>query len=365
MHPDLLYQLALVRLKGIGPVNTRKLVEKCGGVEAVFRESERALEKIPGIPSTVSDDAARERALKEAEDERLFVDQNSIDTHFYLEATYSDRLKLCSDAPIVLFSKGRMDMNARKCIGIVGTRRATHYGKDCVERLIEGLAPYDPLIVSGLAAGIDVCAHRASVKRGLQTIACMGSGIDRIYPSYHKKTALEMETHGGIVTEFWSGTKPDRENFPQRNRIVAGMIDVLVVVESTRSGGSMITAKLAHGYNREIMAVPGRMTDDLSEGCNALIQREQAGIVTEAEDIIRYMGWDLQQASSERPSTQLTLDLNQDQTKLVALLRSGPTVIDNLAKDSGISVSRSSVLLLELEFAGVVKSLPGNVYALR
>lgn len=345
-------------------MRAKKLVAYTGGLTQLFEASNKQLALIPGVGKEIVRQLNRDEALREAEKELRFVEKNQLETHFYLDKTYPHRLKHCEDGPILMYGAGKMDFDVSHVVGIVGTRECSEYGIRLTERLIESLAPFNPLIVSGLAYGIDTIAHRAAVQLGVQTVGVLGHSLDRIYPNTNKSLAEKMCEHGGLLSEFDSGTKPDRENFPQRNRIVAGMCDVIVVVETAVRGGSMITAKLASGYNRDVMAFPGPVGARLSSGCNHLIKTNQAALIESADDLIYQMGWQVSQ-NTKPTQKQLFVDLNEEEQILVkALEHKQKDSLDNLSLACSWPISKTSTTLLELEFKGVVKSLPGKTYAL-
>ncbi|MEZ4720673.1 MAG: DNA-processing protein DprA [Flavobacteriales bacterium] len=365
MNEELLYQIALKKLDGIGATRAKKLVSYCGGVREVFEAPKKKLLTVPGIGQALVSKLNRESALELAEPELKFIEKNNVRPIFYLDKDYPKRLKHCEDSPLLLYISGNMNLNVPKVVSIVGTRNATSYGAKITERLIDGLKAHDALVVSGLALGIDIIAHRAAVQAGLQTVGVLGNSLDRIYPHQNKAIAEKMKPKGGLITEFESGTKPDRENFPQRNRIVAGMADVTIVIESAVKGGSMITAQLATGYNRDVMAVPGAIDAPWSSGCNHLIKTNKAHMIEDIEDLEYLMGWEREEKGESQPQKQLFVELNEEERKVYELLKEiNKESLDNISLSSGMPVSKTSTLLLELEFKGVVKSLPGKVYSL-
>ncbi len=364
---DLLYQIALKNLDGIGSTRAKLLVSYCGGVKEVFETNKKDLAKIPKLGSLIVSNMNRDLALSRAEAEVEFVQNQGIKPLFYLDKEYPNRLKHCEDGPLLIYTKGNMQLNVVKVVSIVGTRNATSYGKDLVEQLITDLIPHDALIVSGLAHGIDIMAHREAHKNGLQTVGVLGNSLERIYPHQNRATAEKMLEHGGIISEFESGTKPDRKNFPQRNRIVAGMSDVTIVVESADKGGSLITARLAADYNRDVMAFPGPINAPFSKGCNWLIKTQQAHMIEGIKDLEYTLGWALDEKAEKPTQNQLFVDLTADEQRIFDILNKmdgRQDSLDNLSLNAEIPVSKASTLLLELEFKGVVKSLPGKTYRL-
>lgn len=353
-------------LKGIGPVNARNLVAYCGGVDALFtdRKLKNTLEKVPGIGPKLIASITDKKVLPSAEKEFAYVQKHKLRMLFYLDADYPRRLKQAEDAPVLMYVKGNADLEATHMVSIVGTRAPTDQGKRLCTELVEGLKDSGATIVSGLAYGIDIVAHRAALKQGLQTIGCVAHGLDRLYPGEHAGTAKEMVEQGGLVTEVPSDGPFAPGNFPARNRIIAGLSDCTIVVESGPKGGSLITADIANSYDREVFAYPGRPTDPRSEGCNALIQRNQAALITNANDVLRMMDW-LPKKKKAPVQAALFTDLQPDEQTLVDIIKAkGKVDIDELCVQSRMAHGKAAGLLLNLEFSGVVRSLPGKVYQL-
>ncbi len=365
---SLKHRIALSLLPGIGPVTARLLISYCGDAEEIFRMKKNRLERIPGIGPDKAGIILSANVMQRAEEEIDFLRRNSIKTYFYLDKDYPSRLKNCTDAPLLLYFKGECDLNASRIVNIIGTRRNTSYGKEVTEKLVEELKRYETVVVSGLAYGIDIIAHRAAIINEVPTVAVTAHGLDRIYPSVHSSSADRMLKQGGILTEYPSGTNPDRENFPARNRIVAGISDATIIIESAVKGGALITADLANSYNRDVFAFPGRVHDAYSQGCHHLIRENKAMLVTSAADIARAMNWDIEEAEKEkkiRKQLALFVELNEDERKLAEILKEGGTLsVDILAVRSEMPVSRVSSLLLNLEFSGILRSLPGKMYEL-
>lgn len=366
MENELIYRIALSLLPNIGPVISRLLHDHCGSAEAVFREKKQLLAKIPGVGSKRIRKAFAEPVLDRAEREAEFLRKHKVEALFYTDSAYPKKLNHCPDAPILLYFKGKADLNLHRNVGIVGTRSATSYGEEMTRQLVEGLKEMDAVIVSGLAYGIDICAHDAALRAGLDTIGVMAHGLDRIYPHAHRTTAGKMIKQGGLLTEYPSGTNPDRENFPTRNRIVAGLCDAIVVVEASGKGGALITADLAIGYNRDVFAVPGRTMDAFSKGCNDYIRENKAGLITSADDLIWMMGWrDEKIATQAAVQTQLFVDLNEDEQRIVNFLREqGESGIDAISAAAALPFSRLANTLLQLELKGVIHLRPGKRYAI-
>jgi len=361
---QLKFRIALTLIPGVGSVLAKNLVSYCGGVEDVFRRKKYQLEKIPGIGGEKAQAIVNHNVFERAEAEVSFIRKHGISTYFFLDAEYPTRLKNCDDAPVLLFYKGNADLNAVRMVAIVGTRLATPYGRLITEQLVAGFAKYEVTVVSGLALGIDIIAHKASLKQQVPTIGVLAHGLDRIYPSDHKPVAEKIVKHGGLLTEFPSKTIPDRENFPSRNRIVAGMTDATIVVESASKGGALITADIANSYNRDVFAIPGKVGDKYSEGCHELIRNNKAMLVESAEQVAELLNWN-DQPAAQPLQLKFFHELKDEEKVLVKLLQeNGKQAIDNLMLQSKMPASRVSSVLLNLEFAGLLRSLPGKVYEL-
>ena len=364
--------LALIHTPGIGSVTVRNLISYCGGASNVFKSDFKKLIKIPGIGEKMARSILKGESLLFAEKEYEDCIKTGTQLHFVSDKTYPNRLKSLYDAPVVLYSRGNFDFNLQRTVGIVGTRQVSEYGKAITETIIKDLIPFKALIVSGLAYGVDITAHRASLKNGLSTIGVMASGLDVIYPAAHQRTAREMQDHGGIVTENALATKPDFMRFPARNRIIAGLSDVTIVVESAKKGGSLITTEFAQNYHREVFAVPGNLNNPMSEGCNQLIRDNKAAIFTSIQDMADAIGWGTnveQNSKSESPiaiQTPMSFDgFTQDEGQILGMLRQkGNMQIDDLSWQSGMHLNKLAALLLNLEFQGMIKSLPGKKYGL-
>lgn len=363
---DLFYKVALTKIPLVGAVTAKILVSYCGGAQEIFRAKRAELLKIPGIGEATVSNIMDKKVLEEAEKELVFIEQNGIHPIFYLHNDYPQRLRNFNDAPVMLYFKGTANLNLQRTVGIIGTRTPTPQGLAICEELIEGFKPYNPLIISGLAYGIDIAAHKKSLDSGLDTLAVLGHGLSRIYPPQHKKVALEMMEHGGLLTEFASHVGPERENFPMRNRIVAGLCDALVVVETAERGGSVITVQQANGYNRDVFAVPGRVKDKFSQGCNILIKKNLAQLIENAEDVVAAMRWSPAHSSHQLFSQgRLFEELTESEKKLVDLIQAEEEIgVDHLSYVTRMGQSELAALLLGLEFKGLVRSLPGKRYVL-
>jgi DNA processing protein len=305
--------------------------------------------------------------LKKAEEEVGFIQNEKIDCLYYKDYNYPDRLKHCIDGPIVLFASGNLDFQNRRMISIVGTRQITSYGTEFCKKLIEDLAVFNPIIVSGFAYGVDIVAHQAAMENNLQTVGVLAHGLNQIYPKTHKKYVAKMEQNGGFLTEFWSSSNPDKENFVRRNRIVAGMSEATIVIESAEKGGSLITANLANDYNRDVFAVPGRTTDKLSQGCNDLIKTQRANLLTSAADLAYILNWELEQSTTSNNGKtiqkQLFVSLDNDEQKIYDYLqKNGKQLLDVIALDCDFPIFKISSILLNMELKGVIRPLPGKLF---
>ena len=360
-----LYLIALSRVPGIGDARVKKLVAYCGGAKEVFKKPKSFLNKIPSIGHSLTSAIANSDVLRLAEYELNYAAKNNVRTISFLDDGYPKRLKHCEDSPIVLYAKGNGNINPNNAISIVGTRNATRDGKEITEAIVQDLAKANVTIISGLAYGIDVAAHRACLKYDVPTIGCLAHGLDRVYPKVHTQTANEMLEKGALITDFPIGTKPDRENFPKRNRIVAGMADATIVVEAGIKGGALITAELANSYSRDVFAIPGRINDTYSAGCHKLIMQHKAALITSGDDVLKALGWNEQQKpSAPKQQTKLLVDLTEEQEKVVSVLQEKNHTIDRIAVLSGYPMSKVASILLELEFEGIVSNLPGKLYKL-
>ena len=361
----LLYQIALTLVPGIGDVLGKKLVTYCGSAEVVFRDKNKLLAKVPRVGGKILEALSDKTILVRAAKELAFIEKFKIRALFFLDKDYPFRLKNCIDSPVMLYYKGTADLNGSRIVGVVGTRNATDYGKGACHRIITDLTEDKVMIVSGLAYGIDSCAHRAALENNLETIGVLGHGLDRIYPYQNKILAEKMMKNGGLLTEFMSDTQPDRENFPRRNRIIAGICDAILVVEAAEKGGALITAEIGNSYNRDIFAVPGRINDQYSEGTNRLIRKNMAALVQSADDIRYLMGWEEQGKKPDGFQKKIFLEMTVDERILVDYLNSnGPSGIDDICIQCHLSMSTTSAALLNLEFEGIVKSMPGKIYTL-
>jgi DNA processing protein len=352
----------LLRVEGVGDIMAKKLLTHFGSAEAVLNAKTSQLAAIDGVGSILLKNLKDKSVFEKANQEMDFIQNNNIDVLYFQDEKYPDRLKHCIDGPVLLFSSGNVNLKKRKIISIVGTRQITSYGTEFCRKLIEDLAPLDPVIVSGFAYGVDIVAHQLAMDHNLQTIGVVAHGLNQIYPKPHKKYVAKMEQNGGFMTEFWSTSNPDKENFVRRNRIVAGMTEATIVIESADRGGSLITANMANDYNRDVFAVPGRVTDKYSQGCNNLIKTQKANVLTTAADLIYILNWDIQK-ESKTVQKQLFVTLDGDEQKVYDyLLKKGKEQMDIIALHCDFPIYRISGLLLNMELKGVIRPLPGKLF---
>jgi len=362
-----IYKIAFSFLNGLGPVNSKKVIAYTGSPQAFFKEKKQNLLKIPGIGNSFLSKLDRSNALLLAEKELQFLEDKDIKYSFYLDKTYPQRLLHCADSPCILYYKGENNFNTERTISIVGTRNASDYGREMCNKLIQDLSEKEikPSIISGLAYGIDICAHKAALRYNLPTIAALGHDLNQMYPAQHKKYAAEITNHGAIVSEFTSKSKFDPKNFVRRNRIIAGMSDATIVIESAAKGGSLVTADIANSYNRDVFAFPGRTTDRFSTGCNHLIKTNQAHLIESAKDLEYILGWENTPQKKKEIQTQLFVELSKEEESIVNMLKQeNNSPIDIICLKTSIPMSKVSSILLKLEFNGMVQSHPGKIYSL-
>ena len=360
---DLLYQVALTLVPGIGDVHAKALVKHFGNAHDIFKAKKQTLESLEGIGVARAGSIKSFTSFESSEAELKFIEQYKITPLFITDENYPRRLLNCYDSPALLYYRGNANLNNSKIISIVGTRNNSDYGKTACEKLVDELQQSGILIVSGLAFGIDTIAHKAALKNNLETVGVLAHGLDRIYPTQNNHLAKQMVEQGGLLTEFISNTNPDKQNFPRRNRIVAGMCDAIVVVESGKKGGSLITAELGSNYNKDIFAIPGRNTDTKSEGCNYLIKHDKASLITGAEDLLIKMNWGESKKKQPKIQRELFIELTPDERNITDILKTRKSIqIDELYAKSGLTSSAVAAALLMLEMQGIVASLPGKVY---
>ncbi|MGE0567238.1 MAG: DNA-processing protein DprA [Bacteroidia bacterium] len=364
---DIHESIALMQIPNIGDVLAKQLVSYFGSAAEVLKLPKSKLEKVPGIGKIIAKDIAENKteALLRAEKELAFIEKKGIEVLLFGQDNYPSRLRNCFDSPLVLYYKGNADLNTEKIVSVVGTRTPDDYGKEVTEALIVDLQNSGIMVVSGLAYGIDVLAHHKSLEVGLPTIGVLAHGLDRIYPGLHKTIAGKMIENGGLLTEFISETNPDAPNFPRRNRIVAGMCDALVVVQSKRSGGSLITATIANSYNKDVFAFPGKAGNEISEGCNGLIKKQRAVLIENAADLLQEMSWSAGNEIKKSNQVQLTVALTEEEQKIFDCFQKSTEInIDELVSLSGLSISKLAPVLLSLEMKNILNAKPGKKYGL-
>ena len=370
MNAESLYRLALSRVAGVGLITARRLLEEVESAEWLFTHRRELSDRFPDVSSRLVEALDCPEVLRLCEAELAFAEKNRIACLTEADEAYPSRLRDCPDAPLALFYRGNTDLNALHIISIVGTRRATDYGKGLCEKFLRDLKELVPdvLVVSGLAYGIDIAAHRAALANGLDTVGVLAHGLDRIYPSVHRMTAVQMTSHGGLLTEFPSGTTPDRQNFVKRNRIVAGMADATIVIESAEKGGALITADIAQSYHRDCFAFPGRVGDLFSRGCNDLIRSNRAVLLQNAQELVDALGWESRTdvAPAVPVQRQLFPEISEEEQLVVDRLRchAEGIQVNSLVVECNMPIHKMTALLFDLEMKGMVKVLAGGVYKL-
>lgn len=360
---ELFYLLALQKIEGVGDIVAKKLLINCGSAQAIFSEKPSKLLAIDGIGTVLLKKLKDKTVFEKAEKELKYINENKINFCFFQDENYPEKLKHCIDSPILLFTSGNINVNKKRIISIVGTRQITSYGTEFCKKLIADLAPLDPIIVSGFAYGVDIVAHQAAVEHNLQTIGVLAHGLNQIYPKVHKKHISKMEENGGFMTEFWNDVDPFKENFVARNRIVAGMSEATIVIESAEKGGSLITANMANDYNRDVFAVPGRISDKYSQGCNDLIKTQKANLLTSAADLVYMLNWDIEKDTQKTVQKQLFVVLNDEEQKIYDyLIKNGKQLLDIIALECDFPVYKISGILLNMELKGVIRPLPGKLF---
>ena len=367
MDEHLFYLIALTMVNGVGSITARQLLNAYGDAQSIFQEKQQHLERIPGIGTILAAELKNPDIFQRAENELRFIEDAKIQVLLLGEESYPQRLKECTDAPLVLYYKGNCNLNAEHIISIVGTRHASHYGHEITAALIENLSAAfpDTVIISGLAYGIDVCAHRNALANHLPTVGVLAHGLDRIYPAVHRQYAVEMLKDGGLITDFPSLTFPDKPNFLKRNRIIAGLSDATVVIESAEKGGSLVTADIAFSYNREVYAYPGRVGDLYSCGCNNLIKTNKAAMITSANDLIEALGWQKGSKKSKPVQAEIFFSDSPETQQVLKLFEANEELhINQMGKATGLSIQQLTSILFELEMDGRIQVLPGNMYKL-
>ena len=360
---ELIYVLALQHVPKIGDLTAKKLIGHCGSAEAVLKEKKHNLLKIDGVGSTTISDLFNVNHLKEAELELQFIKAEQIECLYFTDYNYPDKLKHCIDGPILLFKSGNINLKNQNTISIVGTRKITTNGVAFCEKLVEQLTPFNPVIVSGFAYGTDITAQKAALKHNLQTIGCLAHGFNQMYPPSHKKYVSEVEKNGGFFTDFWSTDVFDRNNFLKRNRIIAGLSEATIVIESAEKGGSLVTADIANSYNRDVFAVPGRISDNQSVGCNNLIKYQKAHMLTNPLDVPYILNWKLENDKKPTVQKQLFIELDESEKVIYNYLKANDKqMLDIIAIECGLPIFKVASLLLNMELKGVIRPLPGKLF---
>ena len=362
---ELLYTLALLNASNIGDITAKKLIAHCGSAEAVFKEKKRNLLKIDGIGSMTINDLFEPHHHKAAEKELNYIKGHQVTYSYFEDEDYPEKLKHCIDGPVLLFQSGNINLKQRHIISIVGTRKITNQGVAFCEKLVEDLAVYNPVIVSGFAYGTDITAQKAALRHNLQTIGCLAHGLNQIYPKAHKKYVADIEKNGGFLTDFWSSDAFDKNNFLKRNRIIAGLSEATIVIESAERGGSLVTADIANSYNRDVFAVPGRTTDLLSIGCNNLIKYQRAHLLSNPLDVPYILNWELEDRQKPSVQKQLFVELDEDEKAIYKFLKAhDKQQLDVIALQCHMPIFKIAGLLLNMELKGVVRPLPGKLFEL-
>ena len=360
---ELIAVLRLQNIPNIGDVTAKKLIAHCGSPAAVFADTRQHLLNIEGIGSYTLRGLYDSQYREAAEAEYEYIQKNQIDYTYFEDEKHPKYLKHCIDSPTLLFKRGNIDLKDRKIISVVGTRNITSYGTAFCEKFIEDITPLNPIIVSGFAYGVDITTQKAAIKHGLQTIGCLAHGLNQMYPKIHAKYIGEVEKNGGFYTEFWSTSQPEREHFLKRNRIIAGMSEATIVVESAERGGSLVTADIANSYNRDVFAVPGRTGDKYSAGCNNLIKQQKAHMMTSAADLIYLLNWDVEEKKVQSVQKQLFVELDDTEKSIYDyLFKNGKQQLDSVALECQLPIFKVSSTLLNMEMKGVIRPLPGKLF---
>ncbi|WP_418510484.1 DNA-processing protein DprA [Corallibacter sp.] len=360
---DLIYTLALQHVSKIGDLTAKKLIQHCGSPEAVLKEKKANLLKIDGIGTSTISDLFGAYHMTAAENEIQFIKDNNISVSYFMDSDYPEKLKHCIDGPILLFQSGNINLKNQRIISIVGARKITVNGIAFCKKLVEQLAPFNPVIVSGFAYGTDITAQKSAIDHNLQTIGCLAHGLNEVYPKTHKKYMADVEKHGGFFTDFWSTSNFDRKNFLKRNRIIAGLSEATIVIESAEKGGSLVTADIANSYNRDVFAVPGRITDTQSVGCNNLIKFQKAHLLSNPLDIPYMLNWELEEAKQPTVQKQLFVELEEEEKQIYNYLKGhDKQMLDVIALDCNMPIYKLASILLNMELKGVVRPLPGKLF---
>lgn len=360
---ELLYALALQKAKNVGDTLAKKLIQHCGSPKNVWNSKISTLAKIDGIGTARLNSFQESTLIKKAEKELRYLIKNNIEVWYFKDKNYPERLKHCVDGPLLLFKRGKSTLENKKIISVVGTRNMTSYGREFIEKMMAELKPFNPLIVSGFAYGVDICAHKEALKNNLETVAVLAHGFEEVYPKVHSKYIPEVYEKGAFLTDAWHDDELIRESFLKRNRIVAGISEAVVVVESAETGGSLVTADIANSYNRDVLAVPGRSTDPFSKGCNELIKMNKAALFSETKDLIEMLNWEEDSENVSVIQKQMFVDLTiEEQIIHDYLLNTGKQVIDLIALECKMPIHKTSTLLFNMEMKGVVRPFPGKLY---
>jgi DNA processing protein len=362
---ELLYILALQRVAKIGDITAKKLISHCGSAEAVFKEKKQSLLNVVGVGSIMMRDLFKSEHLKAAEKEMHFINSENITCRYFLDQDYPERLKHCIDSPILLFQTGSINLKQQHIISIVGARKVTTNGIAFCEKLVEEISVFNPIIVSGFAYGTDITAHKSALKNNLQTIGCLAHGLNQIYPKSHKRYMVDVEKNGGFITDFWSSAVFDRNNFLKRNRIIAGLSEATIVIESAEKGGSLVTADIANSYNRDVFAVPGRVTDTQSVGCNNLIKHQKAHMLSNPLDVPYILNWQTDDIEKPAIQKQLFVDLDTEEKTIYNYLKEhNKQLLDTIAFHCNLPIYKVASLLLKMELKAVIRPLPGKLFEL-
>ena len=361
---ELLAVLRLQKCKAVGAILAKKLIVNVGDVTQIFKEKRAVLSKINGIGNHVLKHLFDPKNIQLAAQEYNYIKEKAISYSYFLEDDYPQNLQHCIDGPLLLFKEGNLDFSNTRIISIVGTRNMTSYGRDFCSQLMEDLSKYNPIIVSGFAYGVDICAHKAAIKNKLQTIAVLAHGFQHMYPKVHKKYTDSVLENGGFLTEFWHETPPLREHFLRRNRIVAGISKATIIIESAVKGGSLVTADIANSYDRDVFSVPGRTSDIYSKGCNDLIKKNAAYLLNSASDIAEILNWDLPQ-KPKSIQKQLFIELNEKEQRIYDFLNEKKAQqSDVISMECNIPVIELASILLQMELKGLTTPLPGKLFTL-
>jgi len=367
METDFTYEIALTQLQGVGPKLSKVLLSKYHSAKNIFSATKKDLLNIEQFGTVVASQllSSKKTALKRAEEEMKYLQKNPrVRPIFYTNKQYPNRLKYCDDAPVLLYAEGNMNLNAPKIIAIVGTRKISSYGKKLISDLIYQLTEDNVVIISGLAYGVDSQVHKECVKHKIENVGVLAHGLDTLYPATNRQLAKNMVKNGGLLTEYLTNTRPNRENFPSRNRIIAGLADATIVIESDVSGGSLITADIAFSYHRDVFAFPGRVDDQYSSGCNQLIKTQKALLIENASDLYRHLGWDTTASSNTSRQRQLFVELSDQEQQIATFLQEEDLTAEQISVKCGMPLSKVRTLLLNLELKGVLRISPGNQFAL-